>query len=491
MGTNHRTKKQLLKEIENLYQKISELEKAVSKSKRGKNELKEREVLESIQEGVIVLNSNFKFTYWNKGMEQISNIRREEILGKVPWEIFPFLKGDIEDAMRKAIKGKESREIELKYTLSNGKKVWTTENYFPLKDTDDNIIGVVGIVEDITQRKRAEESLRESEERFRLAVSQAPFPIMIHAENGEVILINEVWSEITEYQKEDLPTIEEWTRKAYGKKKGIIKKDIDSLYAKKKRVDEGDYTIKTKSGKERIWEFSSTPLGKMSNGRRLVISMAHDHTERQKAEEKIKKSLYEKEILLKEIHHRVKNNMQVISSLINIQANRIKDKKIRETFQAAQNRVMSMALVHEKLYQSENLAEIDFKNYIERMSLHLMSTYRELSKKIKLKTELENIFLDITKAVPLGLITNELLTNSLQHAFPKKKKGEIKIKFNKKEKTYCLSIRDSGIGFPKDLDFRKAESMGMDLVNSLVTQINGKIELLRDKGTLFKVTFKE
>jgi len=150
-----------------------------------------------------------------------------------------------------------------------------------------------------------------------------------------------------------------------------------------------------------------------------------------------------------------------------------------------------MALVHERLYKSEDFARVDFRKYIEEMTVHLLTFHQDKMEKVKFEKDIKKTIIDINKAVPLGLILNELITNALKHAFPDDREGKVKIKFNKKGSSYNLIISDNGIGFPKDLDFRKAESMGLILITSLVNQIDGEIKLDRSKGTSYKIRFKE
>ena len=204
-------------------------------------------------------------------------------------------------------------------------------------------------------------------------------------------------------------------------------------------------------------------------------------------------SLHEKETLLKEIHHRVKNNMQIVSSLLDHQTQFIKDKNVDEIFAESQNRIASMALVHEKLYQSKDLAKINFLDYINDLAANLFQSYAENSGKIKLNMNIENIQVDIDFAIPCGLIINELVTNSLKYAFPAGRVGEIKIVFRKTDKNMLeLVISDNGIGIPPDLDFRKTGSLGLHLVTILAeNQLHGKININRNEGTEFKIEFKE
>jgi len=215
-----------------------------------------------------------------------------------------------------------------------------------------------------------------------------------------------------------------------------------------------------------------------------------DITKRKLAEDQIKASLQEKVVLLKEIHHRVKNNLQIISSLLNLQSNYIDDPQTLEILQSGQNRVASMALIHEQLYQSEDFAKIDFAEYIQNLAYNLFSSYENSESAISFQMNILDVYLGIDEAIPCGLIINELIFNSLEYAFPKGKKGRIRIDFNSdNDKHYTLIFRDDGIGIPEDLDWKNTDSLGLKLVNVLTNQLGGTLELNKKFGTEFKLTF--
>ncbi len=218
---------------------------------------------------------------------------------------------------------------------------------------------------------------------------------------------------------------------------------------------------------------------------------------RQKAEkalkdrgEKLKSSLAEKEVLLKEIHHRVKNNMQIISSLLSLQASQIKDEKLIKMFSESQNRIKSMSLIHESLYKSGDLSQINFSEYIKNLTNILISSYGIDKDQVRMVQDIGDVFLDIHRSIPLGLIINELISNSLKHAFPDNRSGKIFIHMHTDSKgLHVLEIRDTGVGFPDNIDFRRTTSLGMQLVTGLVQQIQGTIKLVRDKGTAWIIEF--
>jgi len=210
-----------------------------------------------------------------------------------------------------------------------------------------------------------------------------------------------------------------------------------------------------------------------------------------RAEEQLKKSLQEKEVLLKEVYHRVKNNFQVISSLLNLQARYFTDEQILDAFHACRHRVDSMGLVHEWLYQSDDLAQIDFAEYVRILTRELLDSYGADEYGIGLRLGLEEILLRINTAIPCGLIINELVSNALKHAFPSRRGGEIHVQMASDGTEFILTVGDNGCGFPEDLDFRKTQTMGLLLVNTLVQQLNGTIELNREEGTTFEINFPD
>jgi len=215
-----------------------------------------------------------------------------------------------------------------------------------------------------------------------------------------------------------------------------------------------------------------------------------DISERIVAEERIRSSLREKEVMLKEIHHRVKNNLQVVSSLLYLQSEKLKDVYGRSMLRESQNRVKSMALVHERLYQSDDLARIEFAEYIRNLSAHLFHSFGLDPVRITLSTLVDEVFLSIETAIPCGLIINELVSNSLKHAFPEEMEGVITIMLSKgQEGTLTLIVKDNGVGLPGELDFRDTESMGLHLVMTLIKQLGATIELDRSEGAAYEITF--
>jgi PAS domain S-box-containing protein len=227
-------------------------------------------------------------------------------------------------------------------------------------------------------------------------------------------------------------------------------------------------------------------------GRRITLSVLRDVTDQKRTEQQLNASLQEKEVLLKEIHHRVKNNMQVISSLLSLQATYFKDDHIRNIFSESCDRVKSMALIHEKLYNSVNLAQINFSEYTRSLAAGIFRSCATSPQRVRLDITIEEIFFGVDMAIPCGLILNELLSNCLKHAFPGGRNGVISIGLVSEEGGGVrLTVGDDGVGFPEGLDFRAAGSLGLRLVNMLVAQLHSTIEMLPGTGTVFSITIRE
>ncbi|NET46301.1 MAG: PAS domain S-box protein [Okeania sp. SIO2B3] len=258
------------------------------------------------------------------------------------------------------------------------------------------------------------------------------------------------------------------------------------------RADKSKFPTEVLLTAMKTGEYTQKKSSKKSTKNIVFQAVIRDITQRKRHEEQIKESLAEKEVLLKEIHHRVKNNLQVISSLLRLQSRYIQDERILEMLKESQNRVRSMALVHEHLYQSKDLSKVNFTEYISSLAAHLFQAYAVKARGVKLNLNVIPICLNIDTVVPCGLIINELVSNSLKYAFPEECQGEIFIEFDyddHDQNQFILKVADNGISFAQDLDYKKSGSLGLRLVCSLVRQLKGKIELINQVGTVFKITF--
>lgn len=226
-------------------------------------------------------------------------------------------------------------------------------------------------------------------------------------------------------------------------------------------------------------------------GRTLINTIWRDLTEKKKAELLILKSIEEKEILLKEIHHRVKNNLQVITSLLNLQANSVEQENLKSILIQSKTRIESMSKVHEMLYSSKNFSRINYHEYLKNLIEALINNTFVDTKKIDLKININKLSFNINTAIPLGLLINELVTNTLKYAFPGADSGTIEIEIKSLDQQFELNYRDNGVGYSADINFSNTTTLGFQLVASLTEQLNGKIERIRTKtGTAYRLTFE-
>jgi two-component sensor histidine kinase len=227
-----------------------------------------------------------------------------------------------------------------------------------------------------------------------------------------------------------------------------------------------------------------------------ALSLANDQlrleiAQRKAAEEKIRASLQEKEVLLSEIHHRVKNNLQIISSLLALQGEQVEDEAVLGALKDSQGRIRSMALIHEQLYRSANLSRIDFAEYLRDLARALLQTQSDIPVSVQITTHVDNVFLEVERALPCSLVINELVTNALKHAFPAGRSGAVRIEFSRAEgEGYRFTVADNGVGLPEGFDYRNSPSLGLRLVVNLIElQLGGRLTVKREEGTAFHIEF--
>jgi len=344
----------------------------------------------------------------------------------------------------------------------------------------------VSFVQDIGERKRTEDALRESEEKFRVLAETSPASIALY-QGEEVLYINPTAAKLIGYTTEELSRISFWgcvhdDFKEMVRERGLARMQGESV------PSQYECKFVSKEGKE-LWAIISVGCIEYKGKPAGIVTLV-DTTESKLAEEKVRASLAEKEVLLKEVHHRVKNNLQIISSLLELQSDYIRDEQSRMFFRDSQNRIRSMALVHEKLYQSESLAFVDFREYVEDLANYLFSASVKDSDLIRLTIDVGEVSLSVDEAIPCGFIINELISNSLKHAFPDDRGGEVIITCQMREDDWItLTVSDNGIGLPPDLDIGNTETLGLQLVTMLVKQLRGRIDLSGDQGTLWEIAF--
>ena len=344
----------------------------------------------------------------------------------------------------------------------------------------------------LAESTRAIIALREGEERFRSVFDFAAIGMALVDLDGRWIKVNFALCKILGYSEpefryhtflslahaEDLPEQERALDALLGGSSSAFQKEV--------RIHHGNGSV--------LWVLVTVSLLRNRLGQpSYFIVQIQDIGERKEAEAKINNSLREKDVLLKEIHHRVKNNLQVISSLLSLQSGNLSDPEMTERFHESQNRVRTMALIHERLYQSEDLSRIDFVEYLRSLLGMLFRSYSTTANRVKLETHIESATLSIDTAIPLGLLINELVSNSLKHAFPDNRTGTICIEFRPENAdAYALHYRDDGVGVPAGFELDKARTLGLRLVRTLTSQIGGVLRLGNNGGgTAFTITFRE
>jgi PAS domain S-box-containing protein len=342
---------------------------------------------------------------------------------------------------------------------------------------------------EISERRRVEDQLRETNQTIQAIIDSSPLAICTLDPQARITS----WSPAAE-------RIFGWSRdEAVGRYNPIIPdgkteefEDFLSQVLSGLGFDQKEATRRTKEGQAIEVSISMAPLRDAQGKVVGALAVLEDITARKRTEKMMLETLKEKEVLLQEVHHRVKNNMQIISSMLRLQSSQIDDQNVREIFQSSQNRIHAMALVHEKLYVSKDLSRINFSDYIQSLAVHIFQLYQVNSDSIRLKTSLEDVFLDIQTAIPCALILNELISNALKYAFPNGRRGEIEIQMRTLDKrTHQLIVKDTGIGLPADMNIKNMESLGLNIVSMLVGQLDGSVEIRREGGTEFIIVFKE
>lgn len=376
--------------------------------------------------------------------------------------------------------------------LGTGERRWVQLIKTPIFSTDGQVHQLLGVATDITENKRIEEKLRQSEAQIRLALDAARMGFW----NCDLLTAKTTWSNSLEHLYGFAPNSYDGTYETFLAR--IHPEDRDRFeQANQRSLETGEdcnieFRIVLPDGTVR-WIESKGQVFYDETGKPVRMTGINvDISDRKQAETQIKESLQEKEILLQEIHHRVKNNLQVISSLLDLQSQHLQEPALLEMFRESRNRVKSMALVHETLYQSQRFTQINCVEYIEGLTCDLFHAYGMNSDNITLELDIDDIALNVEQAIPCGLIINELVSNALKYAFPTNTKGTIYVALKCEfDITLKLIVKDTGIGLPKNLDFKTVPSLGLQLVNVLTSQLEGTIELDCRAGTEFIIYFPQ
>ncbi len=455
-------------------------------------------IIENIPNTIFVKDAKeLRFVRFNKAGEELLGYSRSEMLGKNDYDFFPGEEADFfTNKDRAVLNSKELLDIseEQIHTKNMGVRTLHTKK-ITINDEHGNPKYLLGISEDITERKKAEDMLRENEEYYRSVVENAHDLIIETNNSGTFIYVSPNHKTVLGYEPQELVGTSIFKNIHPDDVKDVVSKFSQAVVSQSN--GHGIFRYRHSSGEWRWFETNGRPINTPSGQVRIILH-SRDITERVRTEEQIRKSLKEKESLLREIHHRVKNNLQVISSLLSLQSDYSKGVDSSRLFEESQNRISAIALIHEQLYQSEDLAEIDMGEYIADLADNLLTVYGDEGSNVSVEFNTDDLSVDIDTAIPCGLIINELFSNCLKHAFTPVISGTtngtiknlISVGFRSEASgELVLSVKDNGVGLPEGLDYKNTESLGLQLVCTLTDQLGGSIEVKNGVGCEFRITF--
>lgn len=410
-----------------------------------------------------------------------------DLLHCTPSEDHPQLKGVL---TRAAAGSTESPVVEHRLRRSDGSEIWVQSCFSHAEDSDG--VRLWCMMKDITAWKRAEADCAEAAERFRLVVENSPQAVIMANAKGSISHVNMETEVVFDFVGRELleksidcliPGLTgnpHWLREVH-LLRALESRTVSQIFEAKAR---------RRDGTEFFAEITLSPMH--MGGQPLILASITDISARKRTEQSMQDSLREKETLLKEVHHRVKNNLQMVSSLLQLQTDYIEDPQALAVFREGQNRVRSMALIHQKLYQSSSLSRVEIAGYIDGLVAILRSSFVPPDQTIEFTNRASGVEIPIDAAIPLGLIVNELATNALKHAFPDNRPGRIEIMLDRQPGVpggLEFQIRDNGKGLPADFDWRSAPSLGLRLVRLLSDQLEGTATMRSDRGTHFSLQF--
>lgn len=458
-----------------------------------KSEQKYRQLIENSLQAIVIIQ-DYKIVYTNNAFTRITGYSIDELLSFPPKRTMNLVHPDDQEFiwgnLRKRLAG---MDVDPHYQFKGISKDGSTKilDLYASKTEFNGKPAIQGFILDITEQVEAQENIKKRTKFIETILNNLPLGITVNEiESGKSTFINKEFQEISGWTKEKIPNLRKILKKALNNTehgKSISNKIMLDIKGKKPEDLFGDnIEIESKTGDKKYLSAKTIPLYDQN----LMILTVQDITERIEADRKIQNSLKEKDILLREIHHRVKNNLQTISSLLDLQTDSLKDDVAKEAFRSSQSRIRSMALIHERLYKSDNLSRIKAQEYIKNLIEYLEATYDSKAENVNLKINIQNILLNLDTAIPCGLIINELVSNSMKYAFPNNRAGTIEVSFLvSSPDTISLTVLDDGIGIPADITIENSPSLGLQLVHLLAKQIYGNIKTISENGTKIEITF--
>ncbi|AAB84974.1 sensor histidine kinase [Methanothermobacter thermautotrophicus] len=442
-----------------------------------------RELFENINTCVAVYEAvddgeDFLFTDFNRAAEETERIKREDVLGKRVTEVFPGVEEfGLLDVLRRVYRTGNPEHYPLTEYRDERISGWRENFVYRLPSGE-----VVAVYEDRAKEKQLQEELEEKEKLYRTIFENTGAATTIVDEDTTIILANREFERLSGYSGDEIEGKKSWTE-------FVVDEDLERMmeYHKIRRRDPRlaprRYTFRFQNRHGEVRHMQMI-VGMIPGTAKSVTSMV-DITEIKEAEENLRRSLSEKELLLREVHHRVKNNLQIISSLLNLQSLGTEGKEVRDVLMESQGRIKVMAMIHEHLYRSESLASINFRDYVERLVEDIIISHGSSIRKV---IEVDDIKPDIDTAIPLGLIINELVTNSVKYAFPDGT-GSVTVRIRSHDDDVSLVVADDGVGLPEDIEPENTDTLGLSLVSILTEQLDGTLTIRRDHGTEFRISF--
>jgi PAS domain S-box-containing protein len=444
-------------------------------------------ILKTSSIGILTYTADGQCVFANEAVAVINGTDVAGLLAQNFNNIASWQESGMYELALRALSTDDEQRSETHLTTAFGKDIWLSLNFSSIQSKGEKYLLV--FTQDISLRKQSEDQLINLSKRLQLATSSANLGVWDWNVRDNTMIWDDRMFELYGITRETFSgNIYAWMNGLHPDDKETTIAECQAALTENKvfdtvfRVLHPDRTVKYLKATGLVLRDADGTAVRM-------IGVNADITERKMSEEKITASLQEKEVLLKEIHHRVKNNLQIITSLLRLQANYVKGEEVEEIFRECQYRVAAMADVHSMLYKSQDFAAIDFGNYVRETAGKLRCAYGINSAVIFPVIHIEDVMLPIDTAIPCGLLINELLTNSLKYAFPGGMKGEVTIEMQRSADGVRLLFADNGVGFPTEVDFSKAETFGLKLVHMLVKQLDGSIERFSDNGTRYEIMF--
>jgi PAS domain S-box-containing protein len=452
-------------------------------------------IFESSAHLVWTVDTEFKLTSCNNNFSEtfLFNYKTEPVLHKQLHKVvLPQFREDYESywypLYRKVLAG-NSLKFERKQKEQNGSLNYKEIYLNPIRNSQGEIIEIACLAHDITENKQFEKQIVEQSAKLKAIFESGDQLMWTIGMDKRLSSFNQNYAKAIYDLYGYYPEI----GKSMRTDKSADFHDLwDEKYEAAFRGKQIEFISErvNRNGVKIIRQMILYPIKDNDNKVIEISGIGFDITENKKNEERITQSLKEKEVLLKEVHHRVKNNMQVISSILNLQSSYVKDAYALNLLKECQNRIKSMAFIHESLYQTKNFESVNFSEYITTLSKNLVHTYSINTKNIKLVLTLDKLFLNLDSSIPCGLIINEIISNSLKYAFPDNRDGIIFVTLKVDNNNVRIEAGDNGVGIPQEIDIKHTETLGLQLVDTLVEQINGTLVLDRTKGTKFIIEFK-